>query len=103
MKRIMFEILGGIPFLLATETGIKPNYNRIVEAMIIVAITAFFTAQLTVSKLEVKLAYLEGQNARTELQIKETCSILQEQMRELTRIDTLQKERIERDRRQGFR
>ena len=90
----MMEILSGIPFLLATETGIKPNYTRIVEALVIVAITAFFTAQLTVSKIEVKLAYLEGQNTRMESRLEETCVILQSQMKEIIRIDTLQKERM---------
>jgi hypothetical protein len=100
LKRIMFEILGGVPFLLATDTGgMKLNYARIVEALIIAGVGGFFAAQLTMGELKTKLTYLEGQNSRMEQQISATCNIVQDQMRELTRIDTLQKERIERDRR----
>jgi hypothetical protein len=103
LKRIMYEILGGIPFLLTTDAGMKINYARIIEAIIIAGIGGFLAAQLTVNELKIKMSYQEGQLTSMETKIAETCKILIQNQTEIVRIDTLQKERIERERKQGFK
>jgi uncharacterized protein YqgV (UPF0045/DUF77 family) len=106
MKRMLMEIFGtsGIPFMLMSANGgIKVNYARVMEAIIIAAVSGMMAAYVTVSELKIKLAYMEGQSTRLEEQVKQTCELIQVQMREITRIDTLQKERLERERKIGVK
>jgi len=98
LKRVMLEILGGMPFMLATTEGLKVNYNRIIEAVIIAGIAGFLASQLTVSELKMKLAYQEGQISRVETRLSETCNLLLKNQQDVIRIDTLQQERLERER-----
>lgn len=104
MDKNTLEILSGMPFLLSNGSGVKVNYARIIEAVIIACLGGFLAAQITISELKSKLIYLEHQNARQELTLNKVCDAVTANSRDNARqdanIDSLmrQVERNKRDR-----
>ncbi len=98
MPQRLIDFLGGLPFFLLNEGKINFNYARIIEGLIIALVTGFIASYVTVAELKVKLAYLEGQNTRVELQLIKTCDKIEALQNKVTSIDALQQERIQRER-----
>lgn len=99
MKKII-ELMGGIPFmLLSTEGSWKLRPQRIIEALIIAGIGGMVAAYMTTSELKIKLLAQEQTMNMVMNENRETCKIIQDIAKEVVRIDTLQKDRISREKR----
>ena len=60
-----------------SEGKYRPNWTRIVEGLLIAAITALFTSQLTLAKLQVKMDFADQERKRIEDRVErvEDCMI----------------------------
>ncbi len=100
MKDKLFELLGTMPFFLMTDgRNIKMNWARIIEGILIAGIAAFLSAYMTVGELKLKFAYLEITNQELKTQISKIGDKLDIMRDKVTTIDTLQQERINREKR----
>ena len=99
MKDKLFELLGMMPFFLMTDgRNIKMNWARILEGIIIAGIVALLTAYMTVDRLKLKFDYLEISNQDLKIQVSKLGDKLDFMQDKVTTIDTLQQERIQRER-----
>jgi hypothetical protein len=107
MKRVIHDLLvsGMIPFVLNLDGSnkVKLNPARIMEALIIAGVGGMLAAYITTAELKMKLTYQELQIQLMRDENKQTCILVQSIVRDITRIDTLQQERIERERRLGIK
>ncbi len=100
MKDKILELLGTIPFFLTTDTkSIKMNWARIIEGLVIAIAAAILSAYMTVGELKLKFAYLEITNQELKTQISKIGDKLDIMRDKVTMIDTLQQERINREKR----
>lgn len=104
MKTKLLELLGMMPFFLMTESkDIRMNWARIIEGIIIAGMAAFLSAYITVGELKVKFAYLEVTNQELKVQICKVADKLDIMQEKVITINTLQQERIQRERVKGIR
>lgn len=62
----LFEMLGGIPFLMTINNELKINKARIFEALIIAVLTAGITSYVTLEKMQIKYDTLVTRVERVE-------------------------------------
>ena len=99
MKDKLFELLGTMPFFLITDgRNIKMNWTRIIEGILIAGVAALLSAYMTVGELKLKFAYLEISNQDLKIQVSKIGDKLDIMQDKVTTIDTLQQERILRER-----
>lgn len=78
---------GGLPFLMIGGNGkYTPNWQRLIEAMLIAGVTAFLASQLTIARLEVKIDYAKEDRARIQAQVTEHEKCLRDLIKEIAAI-----------------
>lgn len=79
------------------------NWARIIEGLVIAIMAAILSAYMTVGELKVKFAYLEISNQEMKVQISKILDKFDFLQQKVITIDTLQQERISRERAKGNR
>lgn len=60
ISRLLIDYVGVIPFLAITKDGgYTPRWDRVIELIVIAALTAFMSGQIVVAKLEVRMTNIE--------------------------------------------